>query len=163
MDSSQPSVELRAVIDSDLPLFFEHQRDKTANHMAAFSATDPEDHAAFDAHWLRIRANPAIMLRTILADGGVAGYVAHFVQFGDPAVAYWLDRAVWGQGIATRALGLLLQEIPTRPLFGRAAKDNLGSIRVMEKCGFVIIGQDTGFAEARGQVVEEVILRLDAQ
>ena len=162
MGTSLVAVQLREVIDSDLPLFFEHQQDKVANHVAAFSATNPDDRAAFDAHWRRIRSDPAILMRTILADGAVVGYVAHFIQFGDPAVAYWLDRVVWGRGVATQALRLLLQEIPTRPLYGRAAKDNFASIRVMEKCGFVIIGQDSGYAEARGQEVDEVILRLDA-
>jgi RimJ/RimL family protein N-acetyltransferase len=43
-------------------------------------------------------------------------------------VTYWIDRACWGQGIATRALGLLLEEISVRPIRARAASDNVGSL-----------------------------------
>ena len=49
---------------------------------------------------------------------------------------------------------------PTRPIYARAAKDNIGSLRVLEKCGFMIIGEDTGFANARGKEVEEFLLQL---
>jgi len=56
---------------------------------------------------------------------------------------------------------LFLKEIPLRPLYARAAHDNRASIRVLEKCGFVIVGQDRGFSNARGREVEEVILKLE--
>jgi hypothetical protein len=48
------------------------------------------------------------------------------------------------------------------PIFARAATDNLGSLRVLQKGGFQIIGQDQGFAHGRGSDTEEYILRLDA-
>ncbi|MGC5327931.1 GNAT family N-acetyltransferase [Brevibacillus sp. SYSU BS000544] len=47
------------------------------------------------------------------------------------------------------------------PLYARAVKDNMASIRVLQKCGFKITGTNKGFANARGEEVEEVILRLD--
>ena len=47
-----------------------------------------------------------------------------------------------------------------RPIYGRAAKDNVASIRVMENCGFRISGYDKGFANARGEEIEEAILEL---
>jgi len=40
------------------------------------------------------------------------------------------------------------------------AKDNIASVRVLEKCGFVISGYDQGFANARGEEIEEVIMIL---
>jgi RimJ/RimL family protein N-acetyltransferase len=39
--------------------------------------------------------------------------------------------------------------------------DNIRSRRVLEKNGFVVVGEDTGFANARGAEVKEFILRLD--
>lgn len=153
-------VRLRPVIPDDLPTFFDHQRDKLANDMVAFTVPDPDDRDAFMARWQRILANDAIIKRTILLRETVVGNVTHFEQFGKPSVGYWIGRAYWGQGIATAALKLFLQEIPTRPLYARAAKDNLASIRVLEKCGFALVGEDTGFAEARGTEIEEVIMRL---
>ena len=52
------AITLRDVTDADLPIFFDQQRDLTYNHMAAFTHKDPDDRAAFDAHWKKIRANP---------------------------------------------------------------------------------------------------------
>lgn len=151
---------LRAVQPSDLPIFFEHQLDPEANQMAAFTAKDPTDREAFMAHWTKILASEAVN-RTILFDGEVVGNVACFEFLGQPTVAYWLGKQFWGRGIATRALGVFLAEIETRPLYARVAKDNLASCRVLTKCGFTIIGEDRGFANARGREIEEFILRLD--
>jgi len=151
---------LRPVTDSDLPIFFEHQREETARSMAAFVSKDPEDRAAFDAHWARIRADDAVLIRTIVVDGGVAGHIASFDRDGDHEVTYWIGREFWGRGLATDALREFLEEDPARPIFGRVVKDNVGSRRVLEKCGFSIAGEDRGFAVGRGEEVEEYILRL---
>jgi L-amino acid N-acyltransferase YncA len=43
-----------------------------------------------------------------------------------------------------------------------AAKDNVASLRVLEKCGFTVVGYEKGFANARGEEIEEVILELRA-
>ena len=76
-------------------------------------------------------------------------------------VTYWLGKAYWGNGIATRALSLFLDHVTVRPIYGRTAKDNIGSRRVMEKCGFTVCGEGKGFAYARGKEVEELILKLE--
>lgn len=159
-DVTSPDVQLRAVVQADLPIFFVQQQDPAANHMAAFTAPDPNNEAAFMARWQRILADDNIITRTILADDAVAGHILQFEHFQQPSVSYWLGRAYWQRGIATAALRLFLQEIALRPLYARAAKDNQASIRVLEKCGFRIIGEDTGFANARGTDIAEVILRL---
>jgi RimJ/RimL family protein N-acetyltransferase len=49
-----------------------------------------------------------------------------------------------------------------RPLYARAASDNAGSIRVLEKCGFTRAGSGRAFAHGRDEETEEVVLRLDA-
>ena len=79
---------------------------------------------------------------------------------GNTEITYWIDKKFWGQGVATTALKLLLAMETTRPVFGRVAFDNIGSQRVLEKCGFTIIGESTGFANARGQEIEEFLLEL---
>ena len=50
----------------------------------------------------------------------------------------------------------------TRPLYAHAASDNAASIRVLTKCGFLIVGEGRGFAHGRGEETDEVVLRLDA-
>jgi RimJ/RimL family protein N-acetyltransferase len=76
-------------------------------------------------------------------------------------VTYWVDRAQWGKGIASAALRILLAETSERPPYARAASDNVGSLRVLEKAGFRRVGVNRGFASGRGQEIEETILRLD--
>ena len=154
------SVELREVTTDDLPIFFEQQLDPAAHHMAAFTRGDPANREAFMAHWARILRDDTVITKTILFDGRVAGHVASFVRFGEPEVTYWIGREYWGRGVATRALEAFLAELETRPLYARAAQDNVASIRVLEKCGFAITGHDRGFANARGEEVEEAILKL---
>jgi len=157
---STNNISLRDVTEDDLPTFFDHQRDLDANHMAAFTARDPEDRVAFAAHWTKILNDESITTKTILFDGRVAGHVLSFEQFGEREVSYWIGRDYWGKGIATVALSEFLGHVTERPLHARAAKDNAASIRVLEKCGFVISGEDKGFSYARGEEVEEFILKL---
>lgn len=157
------NLQLRAVIETDLPIFFAHQQDAGALRMAAFTAKDPADWHAFLAHWHRNLAAPTVIIRTILVDGAVAGSVLSYETDGEPEVSYWLGRAFWGRGIATAALARFLAEVnPQRPIFARVAKDNLGSRRVLEKCGFTVIGEDKGFANARNAEIEELVLELGA-
>jgi RimJ/RimL family protein N-acetyltransferase len=151
-------VKLRDVAPSDLPIFFAQQLDPTANQMAAFTAQDPANREAFNARWAKIMADEAITIKTILFDEAVAGHILSHNWFGEPEVSYWLGREYWGRGIATQALSLFLAQLATRPLYARAAKDNVASLRVLEKCGFTICGEDKGFANARNSVVEELIL-----
>lgn len=153
-------VQLRAVSGDDLPIFFEQMRDPTANHMAAFTAKDPDDRHAFDLHWAKILADPTLTIQTILFGGQVAGHIACHGWFGDPEISYWLGKEFWGQGIATRALAAFMELVETRPLYARAANDNTASLRVLEKCGFTITGEDQGFSTVRGQMVKELILIL---
>jgi RimJ/RimL family protein N-acetyltransferase len=97
----------------------------------------------------------------ITVDGRLVGSIASFVIEGDNEVTYWIDRAFWGQGIASRALALLLESVPVRPLFARAATDNVGSLKVLQKAGFAITGTEISFAKGRNMEIEETILRLD--
>ncbi len=154
---------LRDVRAGDLPILFEQQIDPEANHMAAFTAADPTDHQAFMAKWQKILADPTIHKQTIVWDGDVVGSVLCYqdAEFAKPEITYWIGRPYWGRGLATRAVRAFLMRVVERPVFARVARDNLASLRVLAKCGFVIVGEDTGFANARGRVIEEAILKLE--
>jgi RimJ/RimL family protein N-acetyltransferase len=154
---------LRDFVNDDLPIFFENQLDPEANRMAAFTSKDPTDHEAFLAHWHRILTNETVILKTILFNGQVAGSVSSFEEQGRPEVTYWLGKEYWGKGIATWALAELLKKHnQARPIYSRVAKDNLASRRVLEKCGFKIIAESKGYANARDQEIEELLLELAA-
>jgi RimJ/RimL family protein N-acetyltransferase len=154
------NVVLRDVTEDDLPVFFEQQLDSAAIHMAAFTREDPSDRDAFMEHWIKILGDDAITTKAILFEGQVAGHVASFERFGKPEVTYWIGRQYWGMGIATKALSEFLGCVRARPRYARAARDNIASIRVLEKCGFTTCGHDKGFAKARGEEIEEAILKL---
>jgi RimJ/RimL family protein N-acetyltransferase len=152
---------LREVRDEDLAVLFEQWADPVAARMAAFTAPDHMDRDAFERRWSRLRADEIIINRAIVVDGEVAGTIG---SWGDPAereVTYWIGRSYWGKGIATCALNAFLTVDSSRPLHARIASDNVASQRVLEKCGFRVIGTDRGFAEARAREIEEVVLRLD--
>jgi RimJ/RimL family protein N-acetyltransferase len=137
---------------SDLPIFFDQQLDPEANRMAAFTRKDPADRDAFMAHWAKILRDETITIQTILFDGQVAGSVLSYVdEDGQREVSYWIGRPYWGKGVATRGLLAFLDHIKVRPLYARAAHDNIGSLRVLEKCRFTRIGEGRGFSEARGK------------
>lgn len=152
---------LREVHDSDLPVFFRQMSDPESCHMAAFTPEDPLDKDRFDAHWTKMLGSADVDVRTVLADGDVVGSAAVYGEPGEREVTYWIDRAYWGRGLATAALRELLVLIPERPLYARAAADNVGSRRVLEKCGFRESAHDRGFAAARGAEIDEVVLVLD--
>ena len=154
-------IELREVRDEDLDGIFEQMRDPEGVWMAAFTAKDPDDRAHFDAHMARVRAAPGVTMRAITRDGQLVGHVSSFGRDGELEVTYAVDRDAWGQGVASQALRLLLEEVTARPISARAASDNLGSLRVLEKAGFRIIGTNRDFARARKAEIEETILRLD--
>lgn len=152
---------LRDVRDEDMDVLFEHWIDAEANRMAAFTAENPNDRAAFDARWSRLRANDEMTKRTIEVDGVVVGVISSWTQDGEREITYWLGREHWGKGLATRALEAFLEIETTRPLHAAVAADNAGSIRVLEKCGFVRAGAGRGYAAARGEEIDEVLLVLE--
>ncbi|GHH41068.1 GNAT family N-acetyltransferase [Lentzea cavernae] len=153
-------VTLRGLEDADLDVLFEFMRDPESVRMAAFTAEDPNDRGAFDAHMRKIRANPETLNQVILADGVVVGSIASFVMEGDTEITYWVDREVWGQGVAGRAVALLLEQVTVRPLHARVASDNTASMRVLTRAGFKPVGTDVGWAAARKAEIEETILVL---
>ncbi|MBB4760786.1 GNAT family N-acetyltransferase [Amorphoplanes digitatis] len=126
-------MRLRAVEDDDLDVLFAHQADPEAAEMAAFP---PRDRARFDAHWARIRHDDTVILRTIEADGVVAGNICSWPDGDLRLVGYWIGREHWGRAVATQALRQFVDEVPLRPLHAHVATRNTGSIRVLEKCGF---------------------------
>jgi len=112
-DPARGGVHIRDVEDGDVEVFFEHQRDPVAILMASFPARERD---AFFAHWGRILTDRAVLAQTIVVDGEVAGNVVSWDwdQAGTREVGYWIGRAYWGRGVATRALALFLTRLLVR-------------------------------------------------
>jgi len=151
---------LRPVELTDLDVIFEQMRDPESVRMAAFTADDPNDRNAFNAHMAKIMSSSEVWLRAIIYDSALAGTIGSWISDGVTQVTYWINRAYWGQGIATCALGLFLAETRVRPIRARAASDNAGSLRILQKAGFLPIGTELSFAPGRAAEIEETILEL---
>ena len=153
-----PDISLRMVEPDDLPVLFAHQCDAESARLAAFP---PRDREAFMAHWAKIMADPKLDARTILAGGRIAGHIGSWTSDSDRMIGYWVGREFWGRGIATAALSQFLQQITHRPLVALVAKHNFGSIRVLQKCGFTMTGEEA-FVGPSGQSCTELIFKLGA-
>jgi RimJ/RimL family protein N-acetyltransferase len=150
-------VRLRAVHPRDVSALYDFETDAEANRLAAVR---PREEQAFHARWHRTLRNPAITARAIVADGVLAGRISCFPVGAERHVGYWIARAHWNRGIATQALGLLLEEIATRPLHACVAEPNLASLRVLQRCGFQVTGERDCPADDRLSECREVLLVL---
>ena len=155
------TITLTETTTDDLHLLFEFQLDEEANYLAAFTAKDISDKVAYLEKYTKHLADPTITMRTIKANDEIVGSVAKYMMEGDAEITYGIDKKYWRQGIATAALADFLKIELARPIFGRVAFDNYGSQKVLEKCGFIRIGSDRGFANARQAEIEEYIYKLD--
>ncbi|WP_018626840.1 GNAT family N-acetyltransferase [Niabella aurantiaca] len=151
---------LQPTVVADLEQFFIFQLDKEANYLAAFTAKDPANKTAYLNKYTKLLSEPTVHMRTIVVGNAIAGSISKFEMEGNAEITYWIGRDFWGKGIGTAALKNFLVIENARPIFGRVAFDNIGSQKVLEKCGFVRTGKDKGFANARQQEIEEFIYKL---
>lgn len=152
-----PNIRLRPTCLADIPTLFQLQLDQASNDLAG---TKPRDLAVFTARWHDNLRNPVITPRVIVEGGAIVGSIDVFKQEGDDAIGYWIAREHWGKGIATRAIALMLLEVPTRPLFARVAAHNTASRRALERNGFAITTRYNTPAGDRYTACERLILML---
>jgi RimJ/RimL family protein N-acetyltransferase len=141
-------VLLRPPLETDLPILFEQQLDPAATAMAAFPS---RDRGPFMLHWQKIMKDKGVTIRVILYKGKIAGHLLCWKQNYEQEVGYWLGREFWGKGVASAALAEFLNVVTIRPLYAHVIQHNIGSRRVLEKCGFVLHVQNK----------EEFTLKLD--
>lgn len=153
-------VQLKETSPKDFDTLFSFQLDKEANILAGFTSKNPADKNAFITKWNKLLSDKNINLKTITLNDEIVGSIAKFEMNGNSEITYWIGKKFWGKGIATNALKKFLQIEKSRPLFGRVAFDNFGSQKVLKKCGFIQIGTEKGFANARNKEIEEIIFQL---
>lgn len=156
-----PSITLRETVVTDLDALFIFQSDEEAGHMAAFVNENWQDKEAYKAKWKRLLADETIKIRTIVLDNKVVGSVLIWQLMGEPQISYGLGKEFWNRGIVSNALQQFLTIFPDRPLYGRAAFDNIASIKVLTKCGFKKINEEQSYAHARQQEITEVVFVLE--
>ena len=92
-------------------------------------------------------------------DGRLVACVSHWPYERDGVeVGYWVGKDFWGQGVATKALEWLFESerFPTRTdVFAKVMAHNIGSQRVLEKCGFSFLRN--GIVSKAGKEIEAKI------
>jgi RimJ/RimL family protein N-acetyltransferase len=151
---------IRPARESDLEAFYQQQLDLEYNRMTAFGSANPEDRIAFMNHKHQILNDPACLFYAIELDLEPIGNIGSFFFDGERDLGYGIAKEHWGKGFATRAVQVFLLIENTRPLGARAAAHNLGSIRVLEKCGFAYVKTEHGFSDFLQTTVEEKIFSL---
>lgn len=155
------NIELRPTIPTDLDAFFHHQADEEAQFMAAFTSENATDQAAYLSKWSLLLKHPTVHMQTIVFEEQVVGCVVKFEIDGEAEITYALNKVHWGKGWMSQAVQDFLKIETSRPLHGRVAFDNVGSLKILEKAGFQRIGEAVSFAYARGKKIKEFIYRLD--
>lgn len=82
-----------ALEDSDLPIFWQQLTDPELQQMAAVTRKYHYDRDHVDQHWTKVRSVPSVILRTVLADGAVAGHAAVFGPPSEREVTSVIGRA----------------------------------------------------------------------
>lgn len=135
MPASSDCIQLRPVTHDDLPAIYQWQLDPASNRMAMVNPRSPE---SFNTLWDDAIHGRDIIARIILLDAEPVGFINCFKADGLDTVGYWIDRAHWGRGIATRALALMLDVFEPRPLHAQVAEGNAGSLKILKRAGFEI-------------------------
>lgn len=149
---------LRDATENDLPIFYEHQLDPEATAMAAFPSRDRD---TFLQHWrTKVLPDPNNVKKAIVVEGEVVGNLLCFGTEGEREVGYWIGREHWSRGIATRALSTFLESYEQRPLWAHVAARNVGSRRVLEKCGFTLVREEREAMAPGADEVDALVFRL---
>lgn len=153
-------VFLRPVESTDVPIFFLHARDPEAIRVAALAPPDAGDIGAYRAKWARLLTSADTLVRTVVHHGNVVGHLISFPRHGRREVGGWFALSSWGRGVASTALRAFLSLESRRPLYARAAADNFGALRVLDRCGFRPTSLERRPAPGRGGEVVEATLAL---
>lgn len=110
------------------------------------------------------------LARAICVDGQVAGMISaeqgcDIYRF-NAEIGYWLGEGYWGKGVASQALGRFVtlvfgSDFMLKRLEAQVFEQHLGSIRVLEKNGFVREGRRLNAVYKHGRFHHELCFALE--
>lgn len=158
-DDAAIAVTLRPLCAADLPTWFDYLRLDEIRQRTSWNVTSPADLQQFihRPDW----SHPSAQIKFAIAnkhDDQLIGTIG-FHTISEPnrsvEIAYDLNPAFWGQGIATGACSALTQWAHQRGQFQRVQAtvldNNINSRRVLEKCGFQLEGHLRKYRIVRGE------------
>jgi len=110
-----------------------------------------------------IHGSKTEIVKVIEVDGefaGIAGVILmDDVYDGTGEVGYWLGKAYWSKGIMTKALQAFVSfckdDLKLRKLEAGVFSSNPASMKVLEKCGFVMEGVKRSKIIKAGEILDE--------
>jgi RimJ/RimL family protein N-acetyltransferase len=153
------AAKLKWVQSDGIPLPFLYEATGVLTRFTDQRDPKPRSREAFFAAWDRNFVDPGVRGLVIeLGDAEsreIVGSISRVQAEGRDCVGYWIARAHWGKGVASRALELFLREEVRRPLHATTASTNATSQRILTKCGFRCVGQRMG-EETERYVAREI-------
>ncbi len=137
-----PKSILRPLVSADIAWVYALQEDREAAAMAGVPGRflSEQEFTSNLSAFLERNSNPALAFA--IEDGGeAAGYIGCFPAGPEHnRISFWIRREFWGRGLATIALGQLLDalqpSIKELQLEAGVIEGNIASETVLKKCGF---------------------------
>jgi [ribosomal protein S5]-alanine N-acetyltransferase len=130
----------------------------------------PHPYTLEDARWWIEHNGSADPLTSfaIVVDGEAAGGIGFFLQEDilrrSVEIGYWLGEPFWGRGIVTDAVRAMSEHIFANfdvcRIFACVFEWNPGSMRVLEKAGFVFEGRMRKAVTKLGQTIDDFVYAL---
>lgn len=135
------------------------------SELALQTATIPIPYSIEAARAFLTQADPREIFG-VLAGEDLVGMIGMVGDHDPVEIGYWIGRRHWGQGFATSAVELLVQEAQRRGIARLVAEvfpENAASMRVLEKCGFARQGSVYKDLPQRGGLRELIRFQRDLQ
>jgi RimJ/RimL family protein N-acetyltransferase len=104
-------------------------------------------------------------LAVTAGDDGHIGCVAFERRGAEWHLGYWLNRFYWRRGYMSEAVhaatARFLMRMPGTEIHSGVFADNLASLKVQQKAGFLVTGCSEMFCVARGAMVPHIETRLE--
>jgi RimJ/RimL family protein N-acetyltransferase len=146
--SPGPTVHLREYRESDAEILVGLANNPRVSRY--LTPLFPHPYSLADATWwvaTGCKADGAVS-RAIVVDGELTGGIGITPQEGwrshQAEIGYWLAEPYWGRGIGTEAVRLMtawaFESTQFLKLFAPVMHPNIASMKVLEKCGYVLEG-----------------------
>jgi RimJ/RimL family protein N-acetyltransferase len=162
---------LRAWRPEDLPEYSRINSDPEVMRYLGGPLTSDETHAQverFQRHWATWGYGRWAVEH--LADGRLIGFVGlsnHPWYPDEVEIAWRLDRAYWGRGLATEGAAAVLrhafEELGLDSLISFADRDNVASWRVMEKSGLRLRSEEIRMDDDTGEPLPIVVYAISRE
>jgi [ribosomal protein S5]-alanine N-acetyltransferase len=167
MDIDLGAWKLRNWTDDDIPALVEY-----ANNVKVWMNLDdifPHPYTESDAkQWIKLSGTSPVTNFAIASQVEAIGGIGFTLQSGiykrSAAIGYWIGEPFWGKGVATLALGAIVQyafaNFDVIRLYATVFESNRASARVLEKNGFKLEGRLIKSITKNGKTMDALLYAL---